>query len=90
MFKLPATEQSANVNIIVDGETVSVPAHLSVAAAVLTHGLGYTRTTPVTGTPRAPFCMMGVCYECLMVIDGRPNRRACQEVVSEGMRIELG
>ncbi len=32
--------------------------------------------------------MMGVCYECLMVIDGQANRRACQETVRPGMRIE--
>ena len=88
MFKISASDQYTKVNIVVEGETISVPEHFSVAAAVLTHGLGYTRTTPVSGSPRAPFCMMGVCYECLMVIDGQPNRRACQEVVREGMRIE--
>ena len=33
-------------------------------------GLGYTRTSPITDEKRAPYCMMGVCFECLMVIDG--------------------
>jgi len=31
---------------------------------------------------------MGVCYECLMIIDGKPNRRACKETVNDGMTIE--
>ena len=35
-----------------------------------------------------PFCMMGVCYECLMTIDGVGNQRGCQTLVSQGMRVE--
>ncbi|WP_312935795.1 cyanide-forming glycine dehydrogenase subunit HcnA [Pseudomonas sp.] len=34
------------------------------------------------------FCGMGVCHCCLVAIDGRPKRRACQTVVRAGMRIE--
>ena len=67
---------------------MTVSAGETVAAAVLASGLGHTRTTPVSGTPRAPFCLMGVCYECLMVINGQANKRACREVVEEGMTIE--
>jgi D-hydroxyproline dehydrogenase subunit gamma len=46
-----------------------------------------TRTTPVSGSPRAPYCMMGVCFECLMEIDGIANRQACMVRVRPGMRI---
>ncbi len=47
----------------------------SVAAALLAAGVSTTRTTPVGGTPRSPFCLMGACFDCLMVIDGVPNGR---------------
>ena len=76
------------VTVTINGDEVSVPEQISVAAAVLYYNSGYTRTTPVNASPRAPLCMMGVCYECLMVIDGQANRRACQELVAEGMNIE--
>jgi predicted molibdopterin-dependent oxidoreductase YjgC len=33
--------------------------------------------------------MMGVCFDCLMEIDGIPNRQACLVTVTEGMRINL-
>ena len=46
-----------------------------------------TRTTPVSGEPRAPYCMMGVCFECLMEIDGAANQQACLVTVADGMRI---
>ncbi len=31
--------------------------------------------------------MMGVCFECLVTIDGVPNRQSCLIEVAEGMRI---
>ena len=60
----------------------------TVAAALLANGIDYTRTTPVNNTRRAPFCMMGTCFDCLMEIDGVPNQQACQIVVTEGMVVE--
>ena len=74
------------VTVMLDGDSVRVPADFTAAAAVLLHG-GTSRTTPVSGAPRAPYCMMGVCFDCLMEIDGVPNRQACLVTVVEGMRI---
>ena len=75
------------VTVYVEGKPVSVSANES-AAAALHAGLGHTRTSPITGEKRAPYCMMGVCFECLMVIDGVPSRQACMVRVHPGMRIE--
>ena len=74
------------VTVTLDGDAIRVPGDLSAAAAVLLHG-GASRTTPVSGSSRAPYCMMGVCFDCLMEIDGVPNRQACLVPVAEGMRI---
>ena len=87
MFKLLDERDTDTVTVEIEGEPVEVPAGASVAAAVLARGLIPTRSTPVSGRPRAPFCMMGVCFDCLMEIDGRPNRQACMVPVREGMRI---
>ena len=46
------------------------------------------RATAVTGEPRGVFCGMGVCFDCLVVIDGESSRRACMTFVAEGMRVE--
>ena len=88
MFKRLNTSVPATVTITINGQPVQVPEGETVAAAVLAQGLSHTRNTPVSGAPRAPFCLMGVCFECLMVIDGKPNQRACMEKVREGMRVE--
>ena len=87
MFTRLDDEPENLVTVTIEGQAVAVPAGETVAAAVLASGIGYTCTTPVSGSPRAPFCLMGVCYECLMVIDGQPNQRACRERVSEGTTI---
>ena len=61
----------------------------TVAAALLSAGVRATRLHPVTGEPRAPFCMMGTCFECLVEIDGVSNCQACQVRLVSGMRVAL-
>ena len=87
MFKRLSASDRKTVTVNIEGEDVRVPVGESVAAAALVHNLVFTRTTPISGSPRAPLCMMGVCFECLMEIDGLPNRQACQVQVAEGMKI---
>jgi predicted molibdopterin-dependent oxidoreductase YjgC len=86
MFRKLPEPAGLTVTVTVDGDTLRVPANLSAAAVVLLHG-GISRTTPVSGSPRAPYCMMGVCFDCLMEIDGTQNRQACLVPVADGMRI---
>ena len=57
----------------------------TVAAALLAAGVEVFRETPVSGAPRAPFCMMGACFDCLVEIDGMPARQACMTEVRDGM-----
>ena len=59
----------------------------SVATALLLTGEADVRDTAISGAPRAPYCMMGVCFECLMEIDGIGNRQACLTQVSNGMLV---
>ena len=87
MFKRLEQSSTETVKVVIEGTEVEVPVGETVAAAALANGLIHTRTTPVSGKPRAPFCMMGVCFDCLMEIDGKPNRQACMVRVEEGMRI---
>lgn len=82
-----ASEDGPQVTITLDGHATQVPAHASVAAALLAAGADPFRTTAISQSPRAPYCMMGVCFECLVEIDGRPNRQACLEPVTAGMQV---
>jgi D-hydroxyproline dehydrogenase subunit gamma len=76
-----------DVVISVDGVRTVAKSGDTVAAALLAAGLISTRTTPVSGAPRGPYCMMGVCFECLVTIDDVGNRQACLIAVREGMQV---
>ena len=75
------------VGITIDGQPVEAHLGESVAAVLMAEGSPATRTT-VRGQPRGVFCGMGVCFDCLVVVDGVPNTRACMTWVADGMRIE--
>ena len=74
------------IEILLDDETLSVPAGMSVAAILLLHDKLPTRRNQATDAPRAPHCLMGACFECLLEIDGS-EQRACQVLAEPGMRI---
>ena len=83
----PDSPAVATIAVEVEGRPVMVPAGASAAAAVLLSGLPSLRDTPVRGSGRAPYCMMGVCFDCLAEIDGVPNRQSCMVAARPGMRI---
>lgn len=39
------------------------------------------------GKPSEIYCGMGICYECLLIINRVPNIQACQTPVADGMII---
>ena len=82
-------EKSARQKVTIDfeGAQIEVLAGETVAAAVLAAETDYTRTSAISGVHRAPYCQMGICFECLMEIDGVPNRQACMIEVREGMKV---
>jgi len=83
----PDPEGDAVVSITIDGAPFAARAGDTVAVALLAAGIAAFRTTPVSAVPRGPYCMMGACFECLVEIDGQPNRQACMTRVAPGMRI---
>ena len=87
MFKRLA-DAGAAVALTIDGKPANARSGDTVAAALLAAGIDRCRTTPVTGAPRLPYCLMGVCFDCLVTIDGVGSRQACLVPVQEGMKVE--
>lgn len=78
-------EQGPKIVFEFDGRRVDAVAGDTVASALLAAGETTFRSTPVSDAPRGPFCMMGVCFECLVEIDDIANRQACMTRVRDGM-----
>lgn len=88
MFTRVTSDETQTITIEFEGEKLLVRKGLNVAAALLEAGVSHFRETPVSGASRTPFCMMGVCFDCLLIIDEMHNQQSCMIEVSEGMRIK--
>jgi len=86
---LPAGEQRRAIEIMVQGRRVPAREGETLAAALLNAGVVPFRRTPVSGQPRAPLCLMGVCFDCLVEVDGASNVQSCMVEVREGMQVRL-
>ena len=85
----PSGSPSASeVHLTINDREISVPAGTSVWAAMAQAGETITRLSPVTEQERSAYCAMGVCFECLVEIDGMPNRQACLTQVQDGMSVQ--
>ena len=89
MFRRMSEPATAAVQIEIEGVSIVARAGDTVTAALLASGLDICRETPVSGARRGPYCMMGVCFDCLVTIDGVGNRQGCLIPVVEGMKITL-
>ena len=60
----------------------------TVGSALLENNVRVLRRTRFEGAPRGMFCGIGVCFDCVVTINGVANQRACLVEVEEGMRVE--
>ena len=71
-----------------DGREMTAEAGQTIAAALLATGVRSWRTTRVEGRPRGLFCGIGICFDCLVTVNGEASRRACLTEVQPGDRVE--
>lgn len=83
-----AIEAGAAVTVFLDGEPIAAWRGQTIAAAIVASGRRVLRRTRRAGKPRGLFCAMGVCFDCVMTVNGQPGVRACMTPVEDGMRIE--
>lgn len=81
-------ERGGTVHFTFNGREMEAYEGETVAAALLALEQRLLRRTSRRGEPRGLFCGMGVCFDCLMQIDGRPNMQACVTPVRDGMHVE--
>ncbi|NTI72279.1 (2Fe-2S)-binding protein [Agrobacterium rhizogenes] len=83
----PVGSPEATITIFLDDRPIAARAGETIAACLLRQGISHFRTTPVSGSPRLPFCMIGHCFDCLIEIVGVGSRQACLLPVINGMRL---
>lgn len=87
MFKKLHDASPDGVTVYIDGLPVPAEPSENVATILLREAELWARTTPVSQARRAPYCMMGACYDCLALVDGVLTQ-TCLSPVRDGMHIE--
>ena len=82
-----AVERGEAITIIVDGEDVLAYRGETVAAAMLASGIRTMRYTRREHEPRGLYCGMGVCFECVVRLEGAGPTRSCITSVADGMKV---
>src|SRR5207248_9180792 len=77
---------AAPVRIRFDGTEIEALPGETIAAALAAADIVAVRRAR-SGAPRGPYCGMGVCFDCLVTVDGRPSQRACLTKVAPGMDV---
>ena len=76
------------INFYVDGHPTSAYQGETLHAALIAAGYRQLRNSK-ENHPRGIYCGMGVCFECLVTVNGRPSQQACMTRVENGMEVEL-
>lgn len=77
-----------NIEFTFDGEKINAITGQSVAAALLAASHRTLRKSRFNNNDRGVFCGIGICFDCLVVIDGITNQRACLIEAKPGMRVQ--
>jgi predicted molibdopterin-dependent oxidoreductase YjgC len=76
------------ITLIVDGELLEARRGQTVAAALYANGRRMLRTTRIEGKPRGLYCAMGICFDCIVKVNGETSR-ACMRYVEDGIDVRL-
>lgn len=89
MFKPMTAGKNQVISLQVDGQIIKARAGETLAMAMLNANQTPFRYTPISGAPRSPLCLMGVCFECLVEVDGQQNVQSCMVDVRDAMVVRL-
>jgi 2Fe-2S iron-sulfur cluster binding domain len=81
-------QRGAPIQVYFNGRPLRAYTGETIAAVLLAYGQRSMRTSVRFAEPRGLLCGMGTCYECVLVVDERPNVRACMTLARPDMRIE--
>jgi 2Fe-2S iron-sulfur cluster binding domain len=76
-YEIAGVERGEAFEFYFEGQPVQAYPGETIGAALTAAGITTFRTTRKSGKPRGIFCGIGICYDCLVVVDDTPNRRAC-------------
>lgn len=87
--RIPDVRRGEPIDLLVDGEVITAYDGETIAAALTAAGVRVFRHTAERGEPRGVFCGIGICFDCLVDVEGMGRVRSCMIGVRPGMRVSL-
>lgn len=78
----------ADSTLLFDGTPIAVRPGQTIGAALSAAGIVSWRTTRRDRAPRGLFCGIGVCFDCLVTVDGARTQRACLVEARDGQVVQ--
>lgn len=88
-LRISSVKRDNEVYIKINGATFLAYSGETLLAVLIASGIKKIRKSSVLNEPRGGLCGMGVCYDCLVTVNGTPNIRACMTYVEEGMEVKI-
>jgi sarcosine oxidase subunit alpha len=88
-LRIGSIERKEQVTLSVNGSNVPAYKGETVLAALIAAGYKSLKKSSLKGDPRSALCGMGVCFECIVTVNGIPNIRSCMTEVENRMKVEI-
>ncbi len=88
-LRVSTVERKEKIDLVVNGEKVTAYKGETLLAALIASGYKGLKKSPVENEIRGGLCGMGVCFECLVTVNGEKNIRSCMTQVETGMEIVI-
>ncbi len=88
-LRIASINRSEPVTFFVNGESVTAYKGEMLLASLIAAGYNRLKKSPLKKEPRGALCGMGVCFECIVTVNGIPNIRSCMTEVEENMKVEI-
>jgi len=85
--RIPNPHSQRWIHFFLDGEKLPARQGETIAGAMLANGHQQLRNSSRNREPRGAFCGIGLCFECLVTVDGRPNVQSCLLGIEDGMQV---
>jgi sarcosine oxidase subunit alpha len=88
-LRIGTIKRKEKVKLSVNGQEISAYKGETLLAALIAAGYKKLKKSPLNEEPRGALCGMGVCFECIVTVNGVPNIRSCMTEVENNMEIEI-
>lgn len=88
-LRIGSIDRQGKVTLSVNGKPVPAYRGETLLAALIAAGYKGLKKSPLKKSPRGALCGMGVCFECMVSVNGEPNIRSCMTEVEDQMKVEI-